>query len=82
MATEIKPIYTMRRIQLELFKVFQSVWFNNLKHKEIIESSYFDNLHLLVAYANKNNLDAIEYIRSIRDILLQSPGVHAKNNTR
>lgn len=74
--------HTPAQVQHELFKVFQSVWFENLEHKIIMETSYFDNLYLLVAYADANNLDAIEYVRSIRDILLRAPDVHAKHKTR
>lgn len=78
------PAYTQSQIQQELFHVFRSVWYENLRQKIIVETSYFDNLYLLVAYANENNLDVKEYIRSIRDILLQTPGVYAykQHNSR
>ena len=62
----------------ELFGVFKFLWFENLKIKRQIESSYFANLCQMINYANDNNLDVKEYIRGIRDILLQSPYVHVK----
>lgn len=70
--------YIQSQTQQELFKIFQSLWFDNLKQKMIIEDSYFNNLYLLMAYADEKKLDPIEYVHSIRNILLQMPGVHAK----
>lgn len=61
----------------ELFKVFKFLWFDDLDKKRQIESSYFANLRQMIDYANDNNQDVKEYIRGIRDILLQSPYVRA-----
>ena len=72
--------YTYYELKRELSKIFESIHFDDLTFKMIVQSSYFDNFDQLIAYASNNNIDEKEYIRSIRSVLLSNQ--HINNITR
>ena len=70
MVTENRPNYTNYELKRELSAVFHSVYFINKREKKKLNDSYFLNFRNLVEYARDNDIDEMDYIRSIRDILL------------
>ena len=64
--------YSNIELKHALSRVFRSVWFDDLTQKMRIQNSYFDNFYQLVDYARDNNLDEMEYIKSIRGYLITS----------
>ena len=63
----------MLELRHTLTEVFKSVYFIDKRAKHKLQDSYFLNFSSLVDYARNNNIDAYEYIRSIRNILLTYP---------
>ena len=68
--------YSYQDLVRELGLVFRSVHFRRTRFKKILYGSYLLNLHEMVNYAHQNNIDAKEYIRGIRNILLTCNGTH------
>lgn len=73
-----KSGYTHYELKCELNKVFQTVWFDDLTLKFYTQNSYFDNFSTLIDYASAHNIDEKEYIRSIRECLLQMKNTHER----
>jgi len=68
--------YSYSDLVHELGVVFRSVHFRRTRFKKRLYVSYLLNLHEMVNYAHQNNIDAKEYIRGIRNILLTCNGTH------
>lgn len=65
--------YTCQEYKTALSEVFRSVYFMDATTRFNVFGSYKMALRSIVSYALANNIDEIEHIKSIRDILLQSP---------
>jgi len=70
--------YPPRLRQKALACVFDSVKFDDADFGCIMRDSYFMNLWPMIQYAHKNRIDELEYLLTIRDGLLQMPGVHER----
>ena len=70
---ELNYNYTDAELKAELENVFDSVFFIDAKTKDNLRKSYLMNFGCLVKYARANNIDEMEYIRSIRKCLLSCP---------
>ncbi len=66
--------YSYSDLVHELGLVFRSVHFRRTRFKKRLYASYLLSLHEMVNYAYQNDIDAKEYIRGIRDILLTCNG--------
>ncbi len=73
---DTKPTYTNFELKHELSEVFKSVYFVDKRAKNKLQQSYFLNFAMLVGYARENNIDEVQYIRSIRDTLLTCPNTY------
>lgn len=73
MSSKLKPTYSDLELQHELSNVFKSVFFINKREKNKLQQSYFLNFYSLISYARENNIDEMDYIRSIRNVLLTAP---------
>lgn len=65
--------YSDIELRHELSDVFKSVYFVDRRAKHKLNDSYFLNFYELINYARANNIDEMDYIRSIRDVLLTYP---------
>ena len=69
--------YTYTEYKAALDSVFDSLFFESAHTRFILIGSYRMNLRNMVLYALDNNIDEIEYIKSIRNILLKDRGCHS-----
>ena len=70
--------YSENMLRNELSVVFNSVYFTNKKTKDILFDSYSLNICDLMWYARNNNIDEMDYIRSIRRVLLSHPKTYER----
>ena len=77
MTAKIQSKYSDIELRHELNAVFKSVYFINRRDKVKINDSYFLNFYNLMDYARANNIDEMDYIHSIRDILLTHPQTYS-----
>ena len=77
MTAKIQSKYSDIELRHELNAVFKSVYFINKRDKVILNDSYFFNFYNLMDYARANNIDEMDYIRSIRDVLLTHPQTYS-----
>ena len=73
MLMESTSKYSDIELRHELSAVFKSVYFVDRRAKHKLNDSYFLNFYELINYARANNIDEMDYIRSIRDVLLTYP---------
>lgn len=66
--------YSRSELVHELGLVFRSVHFRHVRFKKRLYTSYLLCLYEMIEYARQNNIDAKEYIRGIRDVLLTCAG--------
>jgi len=66
--------YTYLQYKKALDGVFDTLFFTSAQTRFNLIGSYRMNLKNLVLYALANNIDEIEYIKSLRDVLLQDEG--------
>lgn len=66
--------YTYMQYKAALDDVFNSLFFESARTRFNLIGSYRMNLKNLVLYAIDNNIDEIEYIKSIKGVLLTSAG--------
>lgn len=76
MITEKRPNYSENALRNELSIVFSSVYFENKQEQHILFDTYFLNIRNFINYARDNGIDEMDYIRSIRAMLLKSPKIH------
>lgn len=79
------PNYTNYELRQELTRVFNSVWFDDLEKKKLIEDSYFLSFDSMIKYARETDVNEKEYLRGIKKILLTMSGTYLKpykNNGR
>ncbi len=69
--------YSDIELRHELNAVFKSVYFINKREKNKLQQSYFLNFYSLISYARENNINEMDYIHSIRDILLKHPQTYS-----
>ncbi len=82
---EIRSNYTKYELRQELTRVFNSVWFDDLEKKKLIEDSYFLSFDSMIKYARESDVNEKEYLRGIKKFLLTIPGTYLKpykNNGR
>jgi hypothetical protein len=65
--------YSDLELKHALSDVFASVYFVDKRAKKRLSDSYFLNFDNLIAYARANNIDEMQYIRSIQQCLLKIP---------
>lgn len=70
--------YSENMLRNELSIVFNSVYFTDKQTQETLHDSYFLNIRNLIWYARNNNIDEMDYIRSIRRILLSHPKTYER----
>jgi len=70
--------YAYFQYRLAMAGVFRSLRFWDKTIYHVLYDSYMNNLRHLVLYAIEHDIDEIEYIKSIRNILLQNPTIHAR----
>lgn len=70
--------YSENMLRNELSVVFSSVYFADKQIQENLFDSYFLNIHNLIWYARHNNIDEMDYIRSIRSVLLSYPKTYER----
>lgn len=70
--------YSENKLRNELSVVFSSVGFTNEHDKQMLFDSYFSNIRNLIWCARNNNIDEMEYIRSIRKVLLSYPKTYER----
>lgn len=68
--------YTKEEQRAALGEAFKSLYFKTATLRQITYMSYKINLSLMVEYAIRNNIDELEYIRSIRQVLLKDNSVY------
>lgn len=78
MAGENAFKYSENMLRNELSAVFSSLYFANKQMQETLFDSYFLNIHNLIWYARNNNIDEMDYIRSIRSVLLSYPKTYER----
>jgi len=66
-----KQNYTYVQYKKALDDVFETLFFVSARKRFILIGSYRMNLRNMVLYALDNHIDEIEYIQSIREVLLQ-----------
>ncbi|MBP5794415.1 MAG: hypothetical protein J6W41_00145 [Alphaproteobacteria bacterium] len=71
--TDAQSKYSDIELRHELNAVFRSVYFVDKRAKHKLNDSYFLNFYELINYARANNIDEMDYIHSIRDVLLSCP---------
>lgn len=76
MITDNRPNYSENALRNELSIVLSSVYFEDKHEQHIISDSYFLNVRNLINHARENSIDEMDYIRSIRSKLLESPRIH------
>jgi len=76
MITGNRPNYSENALRNELSVVFSSVYFEDKQEQHILFDSYFLNIRGFINYARNNGIDEMDYIRSIRSKLLESPKIH------
>lgn len=69
-----KQHYTYEEYMQSLDDVFSSLWFDDAKMRFVLIGSYRMNLRHLVIYAVNSGIDEIDFIRSLRSVLLKMPG--------
>ena len=74
----VRHFYTKYELKCALIKVFDSVSFADTAVKLSLQDSYLMSIDSLADYATEKHIDAVEYINSIRDILLKLPGCKVK----
>ena len=67
--------YTKEEQRAALGEAFKSLYFKTSYLRQITYMSYKINLTMMVEYAISNNIDELEYIRSIRQVLLKDKSV-------
>ncbi|MCQ2581065.1 MAG: hypothetical protein MJ164_02740 [Alphaproteobacteria bacterium] len=72
----LRHLYKKYELRRALTDVFNSVYFDNLDKKLVLQDSFFASFDSIVAYAIESTKDPIEYIYSIRDMLLKTPGCY------
>ena len=70
--------YSENMLRNELSVVFSSLYFADKQMQEVLFDSYFLNIRNLMWYARNNNIDEMDYIRSIRSVLLSYPKVYER----
>ena len=76
--TEENFKYSENMLRNELSVVFSSLYFADKQMQEVLFDSYFLNFRNLIWYARNNNIDEMDYIRSIRSVLLSYPKVYER----
>jgi len=66
--------YTYSQYHNALDDVFESLWFKDASLRFILIGSYRMNLRHMVLYALNSGIDEIEFIQSLRQVLLEMPG--------
>lgn len=66
--------YTYAQYHQALNEVFDWLYFKNAGNRFNLIGSYRMNLRNMVLYAVENNIDEIEYIKSLRTILAKDAG--------
>ncbi|MCQ2571517.1 MAG: hypothetical protein MJ165_00760 [Alphaproteobacteria bacterium] len=66
--------YTYAQYHQALNEVFDWLYFKNAENRFNLIGSYRMNLRNMVLYAVENNIDEIEYIKSLRTILAKDAG--------
>ena len=66
--------YTYLQYHRTLDDVFNSLWFDDSYMRFILVGSYRMNLKYMVLYALYSGIDEIEFIQSLRQVLLEMPG--------
>lgn len=70
--------YSENMLRNELSVVFSSLYFADKQMQEVLFDSYFLNFRNLILYAHNNNIDEMDYVRSIRSVLLSYPKVYER----
>ncbi len=68
--------YTKEEQRAALGEAFKSLYFKTAALRQITYNSYKINLAVMVEYAIQNNIDELEYIKSIRQVLLKDNSVY------
>lgn len=68
--------YTKEEQRAALGEAFKSLYFKTAYLRQITYLSYKINLTAMVEYAIRNNIDELEYIKSIRQVLLKDNSVY------
>lgn len=71
-----KSKYTKEEHRAALGEAFKSLHFKTVFLRQITYMSYKINLTAMVEYAIRNNIDELEYIKSIRQVLLKDSSVY------
>ena len=66
--------YTYAQYYKALDDVFKSLWFKDASLRFILVGSYRMNLRHMVLYALNSGIDEIDFIQSLRQVLLEMPG--------